>query len=657
MIGIGIDTGGTYTDAVVYDLETQQTLSYGKALTTHHRLTGGILGALDSLSRESLDKADFLALSTTLATNACVEGIGGNAKLIFINVEVKTVQEMHEKYGLPAPREIYFLDTSTPGWQDDLLDSQAEFAGCDSLAIVQIFARQDHARLEKKVRELLEPRLGIPCVCGYDLFQDLNVLRRGASTLLNARLIPVIKSFLSAVQEALAVRRLKLPIVIVRSDGSLMSLDFTLRHPVETLLCGPAASIMAGAKLTDQKDALVVDMGGTTTDIAIIKDHLPVTVKSGISIGSWKTFVKGLYVDTFGLGGDSAVRYRDGELYLDTRRVVPLCMLAAEYPQVYLQLARLNETVSSPHPLFLHEFLVLQQDIENHSAYNELDKKLCRCLKNGPLSLSQAAAAVNKDIYSLNTTQLEANGIIIRSGLTPTDIMHIRGDFSRFRRDAAVLGVAFTAMCVKKSPEQLADEVYRMVEQKLYSNLVRILLKQEHAFYEKNEDNPVLQKLIEDSYKSAIASSPGFLSQRFTTAATLIGIGAPIHIFLQRVAELLGTTAVFPQHAEVANALGAVIGNISASFRVLIKPVYTPSGISEYQVFGPDETAVFEEYESAKKAAIEIAFHGAEQAAKKQGAVEVALSYQARQSNPAVGQSSLFLEEEVIGRAIGRFTF
>lgn len=86
MVGIGIDTGGTYTDAVVYDFETKEVLCSGKSLTTKRDLTIGIRNALDVLSEESMKRAEFISLSTTLATNACVEGIGGRVKLVFIGV-------------------------------------------------------------------------------------------------------------------------------------------------------------------------------------------------------------------------------------------------------------------------------------------------------------------------------------------------------------------------------------------------------------------------------------------------------------------------------------------------------------------------------------------------------------------------------------------
>ena len=110
MIGIGIDTGGTYTDAVIYNFETKEVIASAKSLTTKRYLTEGIRNTLDLLPAEELAKAEFLSLSTTLATNACVEEIGGRAKLVFIGVERKTVEEFYQSYGLPHPDEICFLD-------------------------------------------------------------------------------------------------------------------------------------------------------------------------------------------------------------------------------------------------------------------------------------------------------------------------------------------------------------------------------------------------------------------------------------------------------------------------------------------------------------------------------------------------------------------
>ena len=657
MIGIGIDTGGTYTDAVIYDFDKKEALATGKSLTTKRHLTVGIRNALDLLPAEALAKAEFLSLSTTLATNACVEEIGGRAKLVFIGVEKKTVQEFYQSYGLPDPEDIVFLEKPVTDWSDFRELVRTTFAEYDSAAIVEIFAREDQGKFEKEARQIIQEERNIPCVLGHDLFHELNVLKRGSSVLLNARLMPVINRFLDSVKEALAERNLNLPIVIVRSDGSLMSLDYTLTHPVDTLLCGPAASIIAGTELTHQKNALIVDMGGTTTDVAIVRNHVPVTVRSGISIGKWKTFVKGLYVDTFGLGGDSAIRYQDHHLTLDTVRVVPLCHLASEYPCILQDLQELLTAHTLPHAFPLHEFFILLQDIEDSPGFTDTEKAFCRALKDRPLIYEKAADAIGKDVYGLRiAARLEQEGIIMRSGLTPTDIMHLKGDFNRYSKEASLLGARYLAMCTGMEVPELCDSAYNLIKKKLYTNLARILLKFEHPFYEKFEDQKLFQQMLEDSYQAAMAGedAESFGKLKLTTDAVLVGIGAPIHIFLHDVAKMLGTTAIIPPHAPVANALGAVLGNVSVTCSVEIKPLYDGGGITGYQVLSPENLLFFPEYDDAKSAAIDAALRGAGQRIMERGAIEFETSYESQTLSPLVKDEEMFLEEVVIGKAVGK---
>jgi N-methylhydantoinase A/oxoprolinase/acetone carboxylase beta subunit len=112
-IGIGIDTGGTYTDAVMYDFDAKRIVCSVKAQTTKEDLSVGIGNALDGLPPDLLRRAQLIALSTTLATNACVENKGGRAKLLFIGVDQKTAEWVGADYGLPNVKEIFFLGAKT----------------------------------------------------------------------------------------------------------------------------------------------------------------------------------------------------------------------------------------------------------------------------------------------------------------------------------------------------------------------------------------------------------------------------------------------------------------------------------------------------------------------------------------------------------------
>ncbi|NTW72339.1 MAG: hydantoinase/oxoprolinase family protein, partial [Eubacteriaceae bacterium] len=349
-IGIGIDTGGTYTDAVLYDFDTKSILYSAKALTTKEDLSVGIGIALDGLPADTLKKAEIVSLSTTLATNACVEEKGGRGKLVFIGGDEDVVLRTGEVYGLPDSSEIFFLEGEVdhrgeikkePDWEAFIENSRDWIRDADAIAVVQQLGIRN-STTEQKAKELITSVYGLNTICGYELFSDLNYVKRGASTLLNARLMPVIKGFLDAIKIALKQRSISAPVVIVRSDGSLMSEKFTTIRPVETLLCGPAASVMGGIELTGEKNCLIIDMGGTTTDIAIVKDAVPVKAKDGVKIGKWQTFVKAVYIDTFGLGGDSSVNVNNSaELILGTSRVIPLCIAASKFPEIKTKLRKL----------------------------------------------------------------------------------------------------------------------------------------------------------------------------------------------------------------------------------------------------------------------------------------------------------------------------
>jgi N-methylhydantoinase A/oxoprolinase/acetone carboxylase beta subunit len=629
-IGIGIDTGGTFTDAVAYDLDRKRVLYAAKAQTTKEDLSIGIGNALDGLPRGMLENAEMVSLSTTLATNACVENKGGRARLVFIGVDSRSVQWVGAECGLPSIEEILFLEGDRdpagtlrgyPDWHVLRIDGERWIEGAHGVGIVELNAMDNNAVLEKRARDLVAGIRDVPVVCGHELFSDLNSIKRGASVLLNARLIPLIGEFMRATKSALHARTISAPIVVVRSDGSLMSEEFAARHPVETLLCGPAASVMGGLALTGEQDCLVIDMGGTTTDIAIVRKGMPVRARDGVDIGNWSTLVRGLFVDTFGLGGDSAVRWdRNGRMVLQATRLMPLSIAADRWPSVVEKLRGLVHAVRQ-HPQFLHEFFALVRDITNVPGYDEREAALCAALRDGPLTVSETAEAIGTDIYNLDAQRLEDEGVIIRCGLTPTDIMHRKGDFNRFNAEAAELGARFVASCIGVSPDALADMVYDRVKEILYANIVSLLIEDAHPSLTRKEFGSGLETLIARSWKAGTnGASPDFLQFGFRTPAVLVGIGAPIHIFLPDVARALGTRYVVPEHAGVANALGAVVGNVIARCQVEIKPQYTVAGIDGYIVFGNQHNTRAADRQAAIEIGVKEAREAAREEARRRGA-------------------------------------
>ena len=593
-----------------------------------------------------------------------MEDKGGRAKLIFIGGEKPIVEKTGARYGLPPADDIYFLDAvvhangeveTPPDWEAFAADCPPLLKNAEAAAVVAYQGIHNPA-LEQEAKILIDKTCGKNAVCGYELFWDLNYIKRGAGTLLNARLLPVIEKFLGAMRLSLEKRGVQAPMVIVRSDGSLMSEAFSREKPVETILCGPASSVMGGLHLAGRKDCIVVDMGGTTTDIAIVRDGVPVKT-DGVTIGKWSTFVKSVYIHTFGLGGDSRIRLdRDNGLAIGPERVLPLCVAASCFPGVKEELQELIASRrKTPQPL--QEFLYLLRDVSDDPYYTDRERDICRTLKqHSILRLDRLAAAVDCDLYKLDTERLEKESIVMRCGLTPTDIMHLRGDFDRFDTGASALGAAFVATRLSLTPDELCERVFEQVKRMMYVHIVHMLLENEDPAY-KTMGGAGLDRLIGQSWDNRGKKS--YLSFGFHTPAALVGIGAPIHLFLPDVAAALGADCIIPDSAPVANALGAVVGQISASVTVNVQPSREDSGEEYYLVFAPDRRIRAAEYEEAVSLACEAAENDAREEAQRRGAAgELTVTCDVQPVTARVGHTvdstqEVLLRVEVTARATG----
>ena len=619
MIGIGIDTGGTCTDISVYEHESGKVLAAAKSQTTREDLKIGILESLSKIAPELRSQASYVTLSTTLATNACVEGKGGRAGLILIGAHPTVVQRYGGEYGLPPLHELMLLNLR-PG--DTLTDAKAlepelreKFSACDNIAIVQISPEKDGAALEQQMARIVTEILGIPVTLGSSLFSELNVLSRAASTLLNAKLVPIMAQFLAAVEAAMAQMGLKVPIWIVRSDGTLMSREFAAEHPVGTLLCGPAASVIGARRLSQAQDALIVDMGGTTTDISVVRDGYPMTAPDGIQIGSWHTMVHGVYIHTIGLGGDSRMTLGDGgALALDNRRCIPLCVLASRYPQVRDHLSALAAQTDLRGPA-QHEFLVLIRAPKNEQEYSSREIRLCSALQNGPLPLQKAALIAEESFYSPFSERLEQEGIVLRAGLTPTDIMHIRGSYTAYDREASAMAVQYLSRRTGVSPEEFCDRADTEIIRKLYCLLVKVMLQSSDGFPANLKEPTVLDAIAAYAYSCA-GQSASLAALRPECSSALVGIGAPTHFYLPAAANLLGMECIIPEYASTANAFGAAVSRISVNCKLEIWPRE-----GRFVLCGGPEEQTFATREEALAAGQKLICQLAENEARKRGAL------------------------------------
>ena len=641
MTAIGIDTGSTSTDAVVYDLENHRILTYAKTMTTHEDLEIGIREVLRQLPREMIDEASYISLSTTLATNACVEKKGENICLLFIGASKAAVEWTLSSYGFESMEFMRFIDGDPdkgiePDWEalDGMLPGITKFY--DGVAVAQIGARTNDGLYERQAAERIAAVSDIPVTCSYEIFREVNVIKRGAGALLNARMSKVIAEFFRAIHAALDEDDIHLPLLIMRSDGSLVSEEYTLRYPVETLVCGPTASVKGAAELFDERQAVVIDMGGTTSDMALIKNGRPKIDSNGIRLAGWQTFVRGVSIETLALGGDSRVWYSRRSVFLDSRRVMPISILASRYPEVIPELESTEEWYDGC-SVALYEHFILLKDIDDRDRrYSEEDRRIYRALKEGPKSVLQLAQAIGTNKYSVRTERLEQLGAVLRCGFTPTDAFVLRGDardmkcgaygtlITETADRAAGLALGFISASTGRDREWILNEIYRQVKEKLYCKIVEMLWSDSYGTERSPQPPKDLEKLAKQTF-SIETSGEGnrFYRSTFSTDAVLLGAGAPIHVFLPDVAKALHTEWRISEYSGVSNALGAVLGNVCVYETVHIKADYTSPRTDEndgiFIIFG-EKRESFDDIDVAIRRARELASERAMIQAKRCGA-------------------------------------
>jgi len=432
-LGLGIDAGGTYTDAVLFEFAAGRVLSKAKALTTHRNLADGIAGALAGLDASRLPRVAYTCLSTTLATNAIVEGRGQRVGLILMPCHEGAVAELKTPLRrlVSARMDIHGIEQA-PVDEAEVLRAADELLaeGAASFAVSGYASVRNPAH-ELEVKRILLAQRGMPVVCGHELSARLNFVARAHTAVLNARLVPLICDLLEAVDRVLEQAGVRAPVFVVRGDGSIMRRDVARSRAIETVLSGPAASTAGGRLLTGCADALVADVGGTTTDIAVMQDGRVELTPDGARVGHWRTSVSAADIQTTGLGGDSAVRPGSrGRLRIGPERVVPVSCLAAGRPAVRDELARivdgLAEGGAGPEAL---DFFVLAGnpeglDLEGH------ERRIVELLDERPHSRAELGRLSGPAVPELlRIGRLEGIGLVRRSGPTPTDALHVLGRY------------------------------------------------------------------------------------------------------------------------------------------------------------------------------------------------------------------------------------
>jgi N-methylhydantoinase A/oxoprolinase/acetone carboxylase beta subunit len=588
-IGLGVDAGGTYTDAVIFDLEKNIPICKAKALTTRWDFTVGISKALKQLDQDFLQKIELVSLSTTLATNAIVENEGQKVGLIIM-----------PPFGLDIAQNIPYQPKSVIQGQLDITGRVIIPVNPDEIRSVAIqmiknhgvtafavsgFAGAINPEHELQAKQIIQEKTGFFVSCGHELSDNLNFQTRAVTAMLNARIIPRLASLLLDLEKVMDGYGIESPVVVVKGDGTLMSSEMAKMRPVETILSGPAASVAGASHLTGINDALVVDMGGTTTDTATLSSGLVKLNEEGSNVGGHRTHVKALDIRTAGLGGDSLIRYEKAQFFIGPKRVAPIAWLGQNWPGTeaaldYISLHLKHYTVST----LKMQILVLTSDAKAMQL-SPREEEIISLLEQRPHSLDEllyVTEAITED--SLNLQRLEERFIIQRCGLTLTDLLHINGQFEEWDTETARRYAGFYSFLAQKPITEMVDHILELGVKQLSMELLKRRLDDEMD-PDKIDDCPVCSTLVRHLLNE---QHPDY-EVAINFKHPVIGIGAPIKFFLPQAVLPFKAQAILPENADVANAIGAITSHVFIQKQLWIVPVeagcFVVEGISGARKF------------------------------------------------------------------------
>jgi N-methylhydantoinase A/oxoprolinase/acetone carboxylase beta subunit len=331
---IGLDVGGTHTDAVLFS--DNDFLKQVKVTTDPSDLFNTVLSGITELLTDiPPEKIKKIILSTTLTTNAIVQQNVNQVGIIVssgpgINAEFFRTDKNY--YVVKGAIDHRGRETEQINKQEiEEVAKKLKDEGVEYVAVIGKFSVLNPSH-EILIRRLLNKYFK-KTFMGHNVSGNLNFPRRIATAHLNAAVYSMHRDFFKAVKDSLDKKGIKALIQVLKADGGTMSLDASIEFPAQTVLSGPAASVVGSIPHARKDiDTLVLDIGGTTTDIALLVNRTPILEPVGIKRGIYKSLIRSLKTYSKGIGGDSAVEVQDGNLIIGPERRGPAMAFGGSVP-------------------------------------------------------------------------------------------------------------------------------------------------------------------------------------------------------------------------------------------------------------------------------------------------------------------------------------
>ncbi|MFP4500792.1 MAG: hydantoinase/oxoprolinase N-terminal domain-containing protein [Candidatus Hydrogenedentota bacterium] len=565
---IGIDTGGTFTDGVLMNYHSRHVISTIKTLTTRHDLKEGVIEAIHGLAIPNVAKVRLVGISSTLATNSIAEGKNRKVSLLLIGYDPELISkfDLAHKFGTEKLEYITGGHTAQGAEQAPLDEdavrrwAQAQKGAVDAVAVSGYFSPLNPEH-EQRALNIIRAITGLPVVMGHQLSTKLDSVKRAATAALNASLVAVMQEFIDAVRASLQTHDIHAPLMIVRGDGTLMPYAEAIRKPVETVLSGPAASANGGRFLTDTPDMLVVDMGSTTTDMALLSGGNVVVSEEGARVGDTWTSVEAARIRTLCVGCDSRIRVdRDNVVTIGPEKVTPLARLADQFPKIEKAITGLANIRRSRWKETDIEYWFLYKEPPAETL-TEAEAHLVAALRDGPVSQSDLLEVCQ--VYhpaQLPGAALFRNGVLGAAALTPSDLLHLNGVLDLWNKPVAEQAVEMLCAMRELESGAFVEQTLNRIVEMIVEEII-IFLACQHM--RSAEMPPKIDgKWGRWLFDEMIANKSHFLAVHMDSRFPVLGTGAPAEFFIGKAAEYISASFIMPPHFAVANAIGAVSGSV-----------------------------------------------------------------------------------------------
>ena len=550
---LGVDTGGTYTDAVIVNDKDWKIEAKAKAFTCHENLSEGIDECINNMPHGLLEQVKEVHLSSTIAVNSILENRFDRVGLLKIGNDNEAEYPANYIMTMEAPVENRYRHYLC-GKASEIKKIHKTFAGNVDYVVVASDEKKDISGIEHMMADIVGKEVDVDTFCASDYSDEANSSERIISAMLTIYLKPVVESLVKSVKKIMESHSIHAELRVVNAMGETITCDEAQKKPLSTLFSGLAASVAGGLGLYEESDFLMVDMGGTSTDITRIIGGNFREVRSSSKIGKYTVKEKTMAVQTFGIGGDSHIRINlRGEIVAGPRKVIPICFMSCRYPYLVEEL----KTCRKPDD---YDMLTVQEvDCfigikENIAGLTSDEREIVKYLKDNPHNVFVIAEKFRRDPDALHLDKLMKAGAVRLISVTPTDVLHSEGLYTVWNVNGANAAIKHMAKQLGMTKTMCITKMRSAVTEKLIKACMQSIANfEKHCF--DFDDSRGASFMLERYY----GREESILETKFEINKPILALGAPAAEWMKDVAVELNAKLVVPEHGEVANAFGAAI--------------------------------------------------------------------------------------------------